>query len=156
LPYDVERMLSALIEKELKFFQMQEKLKADLVSRFDYTMQDMFKELDDWNYKYIDMKNLKRFLIKTSVYPDDSALKAIIRRLDTDGDARLSFREFQMAVQPLTAFRLNTPIEMEEFGTFGNNTSRNSVRGIRASHTQFTDGGANRSSMLSPKSAKLQ
>jgi len=119
-------------------------------------MQDMFKELDDWNYKYIDMKNLKRFLIKTSVYPDDSALKAIIRRLDTDGDARLSFREFQMAVQPLTAFRLNAPIEMEEFGTFGNNTSRNSVRGIRASHTQCTDGGPNRSSMLSPKSAKLQ
>lgn len=98
MPYDVERMLSTLIEKELKFFQMQEKLKADLVSRFDYNMQDMFKELDDWNYKYIDMKNLKRFLIKTSVYPDDSALKAIIRRLDTDGDARLSFREFQMAV----------------------------------------------------------
>ena len=114
MPYDVERMLSTLIEKELKFFQMQEKLKADLVSRFDYTMQDMFKELDDWNYKYIDMKNLKRFLIKTSVYPDDSALKAIIRRLDTDGDARLSFREFQMAVQPLTAFRLNAPIEMDE------------------------------------------
>lgn len=136
---------------------MQEKLKADLVSRFDYTMQDMFKELDDWNYKYIDMKNLKRFLINTSVYPDDSALKAIIRRLDTDGDSRLSFREFQMAVQPLTAFKLNAPIEMEEnqFGTFGNNTSRNSVRGIRASHTQCTEGGVNRSNMVSPKSAKL-
>jgi Ca2+-binding EF-hand superfamily protein len=58
----------------------------------------MFKEIDDWNYKYIDIKNLKRFLMKTSVYPDDASLKAILRRLDTDGDARLSFREFTMAV----------------------------------------------------------
>jgi Secreted protein acidic and rich in cysteine Ca binding region len=107
LPYDVERMLATLIEKELRFFKEQEKLKADLVTRFDFSMQEMFKELDDWNYKYIDMKNLKRFLIKTSVYPDDSALKAIIRRCDTDGDARLSYREFQMAVQPMTAFKSN-------------------------------------------------
>ena len=129
-----------------------------MVSRFDYTMQDLFKELDDWNYKYIDMKNLKRFLIKTSIYPDDSALKAIIRRLDTDGDARLSFREFQMAVQPLTAFKLNAPIGMDEtqFGTFGNKiTSRNSVRGIRVSHTQCTEGEGDLSNMISPKSRKL-
>jgi Ca2+-binding EF-hand superfamily protein len=68
------------------------------VSRFDFSMQGMFAEIDDWNYKYIDIKNLKRFLMKTSVYPDDNALRAILRRLDTDGDARLSFREFSMAV----------------------------------------------------------
>jgi Ca2+-binding EF-hand superfamily protein len=87
-------MLAALFEKELRFYREQEKLKAELVSRFDFSLQSMFSEIDDWNYKYIDIKNLKRFLMKTSVYPDDSSLKAILRRLDTDGDARLSFREF--------------------------------------------------------------
>ena len=98
LPYDVERMLATLIERELRFYREQEKLKYELVSRFDFSMQGMFAEVDDWNYKYIDIKNLKRFLMKTSVYPDDNALRAILRRLDTDGDARLSFREFSMAV----------------------------------------------------------
>ena len=68
------------------------------MSRFDFSMQGMFTEIDDWNYKYIDIKNMKRFLMKTSVYPDDNLLRAILRRLDTDGDARLSFREFSMAV----------------------------------------------------------
>jgi Ca2+-binding EF-hand superfamily protein len=98
-------MLAALLEKELRFFRDQERLKAELVQRFDFSMQAMFKEIDDWNYKYIDIKNLKRFLMKTSVYPDDASLKAILRRLDTDGDARLSFREFTMAVQPQLALK---------------------------------------------------
>jgi hypothetical protein len=102
LPYDVECLLATLIEKELRFFKEQEKLKADLVTRFDFTIQSMFREIDDWNYKYIDMKNIKRFLIKTSVYPEDSQLKAIIRRLDSDGDARLSFKEYNLAVVPKT------------------------------------------------------
>ena len=74
-------------------------------------MQAMFAEIDDWNYKYIDIKNLKRFLMKTSVYPDDNSLRAILRRLDTDGDARLSFREFSMAVQPQIAPRQTLDID---------------------------------------------
>ena len=82
------------------------------MSRFDYSMQGMFVEIDDWNYKYIDIKNMKRFLMKTSVYPDDNSLRAILRRLDTDGDARLSFREFSMAVQPQIAPRQT--LDMEE------------------------------------------
>lgn len=57
-------------------------------------MQGMFKEIDDWCYKYLDVKNMKRFLMKTSLYPDEAILKAIVRRLDSDGDARLSFKEF--------------------------------------------------------------
>lgn len=94
LPYDVERALSIVIEKELIFFREQERLRTDLVTRFDFSMQGMFKEIDDWCYKYLDVKNMKRFLMKTSLYPDEAILKAIVRRLDSDGDARLSFKEF--------------------------------------------------------------
>lgn len=100
LPYDVERALAIVIEKEIIFFREQEQLKADLVTRFDFTMQNMFKEIDDWCYKYLDTKNMKRFLMKTSIYPDEGVLKAIVRRLDLDGDARLSFKEFELAVKP--------------------------------------------------------
>ena len=54
-------------------------------------MQSMFREIDDWSYKYIDIKNLKRFLMKTNYYPEENLLKAVLRRLDSDGDARLSY-----------------------------------------------------------------
>jgi hypothetical protein len=98
LPYDVERDLAIIVEKEIIFFREQERLKADLISRFDFSLQGLFNDIDDWSYKYLDVKNLKRFLMKTSVYPDEAILKGVIRRLDTDGDARLSFKEFQEAI----------------------------------------------------------
>lgn len=100
LPFDVERALAIVIEKEIIFFREQERLKADLVTRFDFSMQGMFREIDDWCYKYVDVKNMKRFLMKTSIYPEESVLKAIVRRSDYDGDARLNFKEFSLAVQP--------------------------------------------------------
>lgn len=98
LPSDVEKALASLFEKEFGFVRQQERLKAELMSRFDYNVPNLFKSVDDWNYKYLDTKNIKRFLMKTGIYPDESLLKAIIRRLDNDGDARLSFKEFSDAV----------------------------------------------------------
>ena len=64
-----------MIEKELLLFREQEQLKADLVTRFDYSAQLLFREIDDWSYKYIDVKNMKRFLMKSSVYPNEGILK---------------------------------------------------------------------------------
>jgi hypothetical protein len=36
-------------------------------SRYDFDVEKLFKEVDDWNYKYIDHKNLKRYLSKMGV-----------------------------------------------------------------------------------------
>lgn len=40
------------------------------------------------------MNNLKRFFIKTSHVPTKQELVGILRRFDTDGDAKISFNEF--------------------------------------------------------------
>ena len=64
----------------------------------------MFKSVDDWNYKYIDQINLKRYLIKCGVLPNDGLLLAIIRRMDLDADAKLNMREFIDGVRPLENF----------------------------------------------------
>ena len=77
-----------------------ERLKEELVSRYDYTPDSLFKDVDDWNYQYIDAKNLKRFLIKTGVFPSDTLLIAILRRFDLDADAKLSKKEFFEGVKP--------------------------------------------------------
>lgn len=69
-------------------------MKEELASRYDYNIKDIFKDVDDWNYNYIDAKNLKRFLIKTGVFPSEGLLIAILRRFDLDADAKLNLKEF--------------------------------------------------------------
>jgi Ca2+-binding EF-hand superfamily protein len=78
-----------------------ERLKQELATRYDFSPEHIFKEVDDWNYKYIDPQNLKRFLIKTGVFPNDALLISIIRRFDLDADAKLNFKEFAEGIIPL-------------------------------------------------------
>lgn len=54
----------------------------------------LYKEIDDWNFNYIDVRNLKRFLMKTGVFANEQLLVAIIRRFDLDADAKLNKKEF--------------------------------------------------------------
>mgnify|MGYP003706238773 CR=1 FL=1 len=67
----------------------------------------LFKGIDDWNFRYVDQINLKRFLIKCSVLPTDNLLMAIIRRMDLDADAKLNLKEFIDGVRPLENFTKN-------------------------------------------------
>mmetsp|Transcript_43156 Transcript_43156/g.41506 ORF Transcript_43156/g.41506 Transcript_43156/m.41506 type:complete len:127 (+) Transcript_43156:449-829(+) len=78
-----------------------EKIKQDLCSRYDFNAATIFKEVDDWNYKYIDGQNLKRFLIKTNIFPNDALLISIIRRVDLDADGKLNFKEFTEFILPV-------------------------------------------------------
>jgi Ca2+-binding EF-hand superfamily protein len=96
----VERLLAKLMQKELKMARETERMRQELASRYDYGVDCLFKEIDDWNYKYIDAKNLKRYLIKTGVFPSDGLLIAILRRFDLDADAKLNQKEFSEGVVP--------------------------------------------------------
>lgn len=106
MPYDVEKLLARLIYKELKLAREEEMLKQQLASRYDFSLDLLFKTVDDWNYKYIDQTNLKRFLIKCSVLPNDHLLVAVIRRIDLDADAKLNFKEFIDAIRPIENFTI--------------------------------------------------
>ena len=79
-------------------------MKQELSSRYDFQIEHLFKEIDDWNYKYVDSQNLKRFLLKTNIAPSSSLLISIIRRFDIDGDAKLSLKEFVSGVLPQEEF----------------------------------------------------
>lgn len=100
----MERLLARLLQKELRLAREVELLKQQLASRYDYSLEILFKSVDDWNYKYIDQINLKRFLIKCGVLPNDGLLLAIIRRMDLDADAKLNMREFIDGVRPIENF----------------------------------------------------
>lgn len=77
-----------------------ERLKQELVSRYDYNLERLFKDVDDINYNYVDSSNLKRFLIKCGIFPNDALLISILRRFDLDADAKLSKKEFIEGVRP--------------------------------------------------------
>ena len=77
-----------------------ERLKQELAARYDYGLDHLFKEVDDWNYKYIDTTNLKRFLMKTGTIANDGLLISIIRRFDLDADAKLKQGEFVEGMKP--------------------------------------------------------
>lgn len=69
-------------------------LKRDLVSRYDYSAYAAFKTIDRFNDQTIDAYNLKMFLKNNGHFADDREVLSIIRRIDTDGDAKLSYEEF--------------------------------------------------------------
>jgi hypothetical protein len=94
LPFDVERALAKLVHKEIKLAKRQEQVKQELNSRYDFDLERLFREVDDWNYKYIDHKNLKRYLSKMGVAASDQSVIAVIRRFDLDADAKLNLKEF--------------------------------------------------------------
>ena len=65
LPQRVERALSQLLYKELRLHLKGEMIKRTLESAYDFSYKKAFQVIDDWNYSYIDMQNLKRFLRNT-------------------------------------------------------------------------------------------
>jgi Ca2+-binding EF-hand superfamily protein len=55
--------------------------------------------VDDWNYNYIDEKNLRRFLRNMGCLASKQELVAMIRRFDTDGDAKINIEEFEEGIR---------------------------------------------------------
>jgi Ca2+-binding EF-hand superfamily protein len=81
-----------VVQKELKLAREQENIKQEMAVRYDFDIEKLFKEVDDWNYKYIDHKNLKRFLNKMGqLSANENHVIAIIRRFDLDADCKLTF-----------------------------------------------------------------
>ncbi len=94
LPRDIENALTELLEKELDLHRRQEILKGDLEVRYDYSSYAAFRSIDKYNEGNINTFNLGSFLKNNGHYASEKELLAIIRRIDTDGDAKLSYSEF--------------------------------------------------------------
>lgn len=94
LPRDIEISLASVIEKELDLQRKLDILKGELEVRYDYSSYAAFKSIDKYSEGFINTYNLGQFLKNNGYYANERELLAIIRRIDTDGDAKLSFAEF--------------------------------------------------------------
>jgi Ca2+-binding EF-hand superfamily protein len=87
LPYTMERELNDLIFNEISLLRRVESLKAELTYRYDYSVYATFRTIDRFNDGFINIDNLKAFFRSNYIYVSDKETLAMIRRIDTDGDA---------------------------------------------------------------------
>jgi len=52
-----------------------------------------FKAVDDWGYKYLDERNVKRFLRTMGHVATKAEVVALLRRFDLDGDSKVTIEE---------------------------------------------------------------
>jgi Ca2+-binding EF-hand superfamily protein len=94
LPYDIERALLDILEKEIDLQRRLDILKRELEIRYDYSSLAAYRSIDRYNDGRINTFNLGTFLRSCGHYASETELLAIVRRMDTDGDANLAYSEF--------------------------------------------------------------
>lgn len=94
LPRDIELGMTAVITKEVELARRLSVLKRDLEVSLDYSTMAAFRSVDKFNSGVITTVNLGAFMRDHGHFASETELLAIVRRLDTDGDASINYSEW--------------------------------------------------------------
>jgi Ca2+-binding EF-hand superfamily protein len=94
LTLEVEFSLNRLLEKEVALQRDLEYARRALRLKPDFELAVAFRSVDALNLNFIDREQLQAFLRRNGIASYPAALDAIMRRLDNDGDGKLSYLEF--------------------------------------------------------------
>lgn len=94
MPYDEESGLVTLLRHEIDFIVRMNRFVRELSCRPDYSAYAAFRTIDRYEEGAINVANLQDWFRQFGNYLSEQEVFAIIRRIDTDGDAKLSFEEF--------------------------------------------------------------
>ena len=100
LSLDAEFQLSRLLEKELSFQRRLELSRRDLALRYDFSSVSGFSSIDYPSTSLISRDKLHSFLSRNGKIVFNDHVDAVLRRIDVDGDERLSFSEFSDYLRP--------------------------------------------------------
>lgn len=98
----MEDALTALLESEISYHLTLEQLKKELENCFDFNVRRAFKAIDEQRYNYLNEGSIRMFLRRMGHKVLKPELVAIIRRMDLDGDGKISFAEFNEALRPIS------------------------------------------------------
>ncbi len=99
LPRDIEMELVRLIECELHLMKRLEVQKQELEYRHDYSVVGAFRTIDRYNEGSLNTFNIDNWLKQNNHFASEREIIALIRRMDTDGDCKVSFEEFSDMIQ---------------------------------------------------------
>ena len=88
-----------------------ENLRDSLSRRYDYNIYSAFRTVDRYNDGFITSTNLNILLRNNRYYLTERELLCIVRRIDTDGDAKVSYEEFSDFLR--TEYIVDRPIEIQ-------------------------------------------
>lgn len=94
LPDEVESSLAQLLIKETEYFVETERELTNLLSRYDFNYQLMFKIIDTRYIGSLNYDVLSAYLKKRHVKWQPADVNAFIRRADRDLDCKISYEEF--------------------------------------------------------------
>lgn len=94
LPRDIELAMSAVITKEVELSRRLATLKRDLECSYDYSANSAYNTIDKFCSRSLNTVNLGAFLRDMGHFASETELIAIIRRLDTNGDASITYSEW--------------------------------------------------------------
>ena len=110
-PYEIVCALAQLLEIGIETQRNIENQKTVFEKFPKKELYQVFKGIANTNSKYIEFEDLKKYLAKHEVYPNENDFERIIKRLDRNRDGKVSYSEF------LDAFAL----EIMELGRESNN-----------------------------------
>ena len=94
LDVEIEQALSLLLRHEIDLIKRVEGLVRDLQCSPDFTTHAAYRAVDRYEEGKITKENLTDFFRQFGNYLSEAEVFAIIRRMDTDGDAKVSYEEF--------------------------------------------------------------
>jgi Ca2+-binding EF-hand superfamily protein len=100
LSVDVEFLLARLLEKELSFQRRLEMSKRDLALKYDFSIVGGFSVIDYPSSSFLTRDKIYSFLRRNGKMVFDNDIDAILRRMDVDGDERLSYSEWTDTIRP--------------------------------------------------------
>lgn len=86
--------MAAVITKEVDLARRLGALRKDLEMGLDYSTMASFRSVDKFNSGVITTVNLGAFMREHGHFASETELLAIVRRLDTDGDASITYGEW--------------------------------------------------------------
>jgi hypothetical protein len=100
----VEKELAELFLMEMDFHREVEQIKQELVSIKEYDKDSIFSVVDSTGLGHIYAKSIEQFLKNIKRKLTDEEIGALIRRVDMDGDNKISKQEFMEAILPQEPF----------------------------------------------------
>jgi Ca2+-binding EF-hand superfamily protein len=94
LPFDIERGISGILEREIELIRRLDTVKRDLETRHDFSPYAAFKTIDRCTEGALTSANLTLFLRGQGFYPTEREVLSIIRRMDTSSAAQVSYSDF--------------------------------------------------------------